>query len=142
LRHSAKAVSSGALSWYLDNPVSVRVNKVHFGTDVNVAWIPGDPQIADRPRFLDSAGELKVGGGWHEIVGKVALRIIRGPSLADFLLQDVRLEKGFEYKEEFLWMMPPNEKNQQCDCDIWVYRWDQTPRFIFSTGPFSPIVSF
>jgi hypothetical protein len=72
LRLSAKAVSSGALSWYLDNPVSVRVNKFHFGTDVNIAWIPGDPETVDRPTFLDSAGELKVSGGWHEIVSKVS----------------------------------------------------------------------
>jgi hypothetical protein len=47
------------------------VNKFHFGTDVNIAWIPGDPETADRPTFRDRAGELKVSGGWHEIVGKV-----------------------------------------------------------------------
>jgi hypothetical protein len=52
-------------------------------------------------------------------------------------MQDVRLEKGFEYREEFLWMMASNEKNQHCDCDIWVYRWDTPPRFIMRTGALS-----
>jgi hypothetical protein len=74
MRHSVKAASSGALLWYLNNHVSIRVNKVHFGSDVNITWIPGDPETAGPPRSQDSAGELKVGGGWHEIVGKVNLR--------------------------------------------------------------------
>jgi hypothetical protein len=69
---STKAVANGALAWYLDKSVSVRVNKYHYGTWVSLPWTSSDPEMIDRLPFVDNTGEARVTGGWSGIVTKVS----------------------------------------------------------------------
>jgi hypothetical protein len=68
---SSKAVPNGALAWSLDQNVTARVNKYHYGTTIAVPWRPHDPEIASRSRYLDQAGDWRVNSAWSSIVHKV-----------------------------------------------------------------------
>jgi hypothetical protein len=70
---STKAVANGALAWYLDKSVAVRVNKYHYGTLVNLPWSSFDPEMVGRPRYIDAAGQTRVSGAWSSIVTKARL---------------------------------------------------------------------
>jgi hypothetical protein len=71
LTFSTKAVVHGALSWYLDNSVSVRVSKYHYGTKISLPWSSVDSEMIGRPRFTEISDEVRVHGGWSSIVAKV-----------------------------------------------------------------------
>jgi hypothetical protein len=73
---STKAVANGALAWYLDNSVSARINKYHYGTEISTPWISSDPEINSRPRITDASGELVVTGAWSSIVAQVNLQVL------------------------------------------------------------------
>jgi hypothetical protein len=66
-----KAVANGALAWYVDNPISARVSKFHYGVEVNVPYNPRLPDMAGRVPFRNKQGELRVENAWHGIVAKV-----------------------------------------------------------------------
>jgi hypothetical protein len=53
---------------------------------------------------------------------------------AELWTQDVRIEGGHEYSQPFTFTMGPNEVNTVRRCDIYVYRWDQPPRFVEYPG--------
>jgi hypothetical protein len=72
IEHRTKAVADGALSWYLDSSVSARVNKYFYGTETTIPWTMQDPEIANRIRFIDHAGDWRVNGFWSPIVAKVS----------------------------------------------------------------------
>lgn len=69
-----KAVTSGALSWYLDGSVSSRVAKFHYGTNVSIPFDRSDPEITCREseKYQDVFGEWKIDGAWSEIVEKAS----------------------------------------------------------------------
>ena len=69
-----KAVTSGALSWYLDASVSSRVAKFHYGTNVAIPFDASDPEVACREseKYQNVLGEWKIDNAWSEIVEKAS----------------------------------------------------------------------
>jgi glutamate mutase epsilon subunit len=67
-----KAVANGALAWYVDNPVSARVAKFHYGVEVSIPFDPSHPDMVCRLPFRNNQGELRVENAWHPIVAKVS----------------------------------------------------------------------
>jgi hypothetical protein len=48
--------------------------------------------------------------------------------------QDVRIEKGHEYTEKYVFQLPADTTDFKRSCDIWVYRWEQPGRFVTYPG--------
>jgi hypothetical protein len=69
--YRSKAVANGALSWYIQNPVSARMNKFHYGVEISTLYDPSDEDMYGRSSYRDRRGDLKVEGVWGPIVSKV-----------------------------------------------------------------------
>lgn len=113
-----KAVTSGALSWYLDASVSSRVAKFHYGTNVAVPFDGNDPEVACREseKYQDVLGEWKIDGAWSEIVEK-----------------NEKIKTGKEYSA---WFHRPftDADELTVSMDLYAYRWSRPPRFIKDPG--------
>ena len=71
VRNSVKAVANGALAWHIDNTVSSRVSRFHYGTMIRVPYDKDDKDHEGRISFKDLDGEEYVSGAWSRIVAKV-----------------------------------------------------------------------
>lgn len=69
-----KAVADGAISFYLDHFVSVRVSKFSYGSRCNWAFDLGDPEHVKRSHltFVNPSGTLRVPNAYSEILPKVS----------------------------------------------------------------------
>jgi hypothetical protein len=67
----SKAVANGALSWYLQNPVSARMSKHHYGIEVSAAYDPSTVEMVGRTTYQNTRGEIRVESAWNCIVAKV-----------------------------------------------------------------------
>jgi hypothetical protein len=65
-------VANGALAWYIDNPISARVSKHHYGVEISIPFDPNMPDMAHRVPFRNKQGEMRVESAWHSIVAKVS----------------------------------------------------------------------
>jgi hypothetical protein len=72
-----KAVANGALAWFVDNPVSARVCKYHYGIEVATPFDPNASEMKGRDVFKSKEGELRVDNAWHCIVAKVIYDMLR-----------------------------------------------------------------
>jgi hypothetical protein len=77
-----KAVANGALAWYVDNPVSARVSKLHYGVEVTIPFDPSLAEMKTRTAFRNKQGELRVEDAWSGIVAKVTYGLL-WPSFVD-----------------------------------------------------------
>ena len=70
-----KAVTSGALSWYLDASISSRVAKFHYGTNMAIPFDASDPEVAcwESEKYQNVLGEWNA---WSEIVEKASHFVI------------------------------------------------------------------
>lgn len=70
---SAKAVSDGSVSFYLDHFVSSRVARVTYGVISSRRYIPGHPEHESRLRnmWTMASGESVIAGGFFPVVLKV-----------------------------------------------------------------------
>jgi hypothetical protein len=73
----SKAVANGALSWYLQNPVSARMSKYYYGVEVNAAYDPTVEDAESRPTYRNRRGDLRVESAWDCIVAKVCFSSLR-----------------------------------------------------------------
>jgi hypothetical protein len=71
-RTRTKAVANGALAWYLDNSVTARVNKYHYGCEIFLDYTPDNPNLAGRTVYMHHTGKEIVYGGWSTIISQVA----------------------------------------------------------------------
>jgi hypothetical protein len=69
--YRSKAVANGALAWFLDNSVTTRVNKYHYGVSIGIPYVAHDPEMEARPRYMSPSGEWRVNGAWSSVVKKV-----------------------------------------------------------------------
>ncbi|EGO23005.1 hypothetical protein SERLADRAFT_471616 [Serpula lacrymans var. lacrymans S7.9] len=67
---TVKAVANGALAWHIDDTVSCRVSKYHYGTEVHLPYDKEDKEAVDRTSYTDCKGQLRVCDGWSCIVKK------------------------------------------------------------------------
>jgi|ERR1700722_8400268 len=70
---SNKAVADGAVSFYLDHIVSVRMARFTYGTEIITPYLPSDPEHIQRAhtKFTDMSGELMVPNVFDTILAKV-----------------------------------------------------------------------
>ncbi|KAF9523663.1 hypothetical protein CPB83DRAFT_862441 [Crepidotus variabilis] len=70
--HVNKAVSDGAISFYLDHYVRTRVAKVTYGSRVSIPYNSGDPLHVQRENniFTDVDGTKMISGGFNVVMAK------------------------------------------------------------------------
>jgi len=70
---SNKAVSDGAISFFLDHHVRTRVAKVSYGTDFSVPYNRSDPEHLKRPasKFINADGSPFISGVFNVVLPKV-----------------------------------------------------------------------
>jgi hypothetical protein len=68
-----KAVANGALAWALNNSVTTRINKYHYGCEVNAWYSPQDPTMVGRTVHVHVSGRKVVHGAWSNIIAQVTL---------------------------------------------------------------------
>jgi hypothetical protein len=71
VRNSVKAVANGALAWHIDNTVSSRVSRFHYGTRIRVPYDKDDKDHKGRMPFKSLNREEYVSDAWSRIVAKV-----------------------------------------------------------------------
>ena len=73
-----KAVSDGAISFYLDHFVRTRVSKITYGSFCHIPYNPYDPEHQSRSynAFIDVSGDRKIGGVFDIILPKVSCVIL------------------------------------------------------------------
>ena len=69
-----KAVSDGAISFYLDHFVRTRVSKFTFGTICNILYDPNDPdhRLRSHKVFTAASRDKRISGYFDIILPKVA----------------------------------------------------------------------
>lgn len=77
--HVNKAVADGAMSFYINRTVSVRISKSSYGVPISVTFNPQDPQHQKRKDkvFTGIRGDLWLGPQYSEVVGK-NVRLVEG----------------------------------------------------------------
>ncbi|KAI0708754.1 hypothetical protein C8T65DRAFT_740136 [Cerioporus squamosus] len=70
--HTSKAVSEGAVSFYLDRFVSARVIRTTYGVACNHDYVPNDPEHATRTlwRIIRPSGRVVLPNGFSPILTK------------------------------------------------------------------------
>ena len=70
---SNKAVSDGAISFYLDHYVRSRIAKITYGVHTRIKFDSSDPEHLERSSmvYTDLAGTLRLGKGFGAILLKV-----------------------------------------------------------------------
>ncbi|KAI0704701.1 hypothetical protein C8Q76DRAFT_801605 [Earliella scabrosa] len=68
--HTSKAVSEGAVAYYLDRSVTARVMKATYGTECAVAYDPSKPEHAPRSgaKVTRSSGRVVLSGAFSSIL--------------------------------------------------------------------------
>lgn len=66
-----KAVSEGAVIFFLENSVSSRLSRFTYGTDYLVLYDADDKDHRDKVPFLQPSGELVIRGGFNVLLAKV-----------------------------------------------------------------------
>ena len=74
---SNKAVSDGAISFFIDHFVTARVSRVVYGVKTRRQFDVRDPEHRARAhkKYVDAAGEEKLREGFDVILGKVPLLV-------------------------------------------------------------------
>lgn len=70
--HTNKAVAEGAISFYLDHFVSVRVTRFTYGANVRICYNPADPEHLRRvdKAYVDDAGIKRVKDAFQVVLPK------------------------------------------------------------------------
>lgn len=73
-----KAVADGAISFYLDHYVSVRISRITYGIEFHTAYNPSDPEHVCRSatKYISADGKTLVQNAFDVILPKVGLIIM------------------------------------------------------------------
>ncbi|KDR73025.1 hypothetical protein GALMADRAFT_142720 [Galerina marginata CBS 339.88] len=107
----SKAIAHGAIRWHLHSGVQVRVAKLHYGAEVNVAFDPQDPSMAGRERYRNVHKKWRVREAWKTIVQKNA-----------------RLMPGDEYTSWFHFDFHDAD-SKTVEMELYAYRFADPPQF-------------
>jgi hypothetical protein len=89
-------VANGGLAWYVDNPISARVSKHHYGVEVSIPFDPNVPDMIGRVPFRNKHGEVRVENAWHTIVPKVnSVNSDRSVCLITFRMRSSKPDKKY-----------------------------------------------
>jgi len=76
--YSVKAVANGALAWHIDNAVTSRVSRSHYGTTIRVNADKDDKEQNGRKVWESYNGKQHVSHAWSGIVEKVGTISVLG----------------------------------------------------------------
>ncbi|PPQ98960.1 hypothetical protein CVT26_014424 [Gymnopilus dilepis] len=134
----SKAVTHGALSWYLGSGVQVRVARLHYGAETEMDFDPNDHEMAGQIKFQDALGRWRVRHAWSTIVKKVGntsfghtISATTGSSAS--LYQNYRLRTGSEHSMPFHRNFTEHE-SLEVEMELYAYRWDNPPKFFKDNG--------
>ena len=99
-----KSVSDGAISFYVDHFVRMRVSKITYGIFCHIPYNPGDPDHRSRSHnvYTDSSGEERVRDFFDIILPKVSC-------LISFL-------KSMLLKKLFICRIPKFRRRRSSEC--------------------------
>ncbi|KAJ3494374.1 hypothetical protein NLJ89_g10822 [Agrocybe chaxingu] len=104
--HINKAVSDGAVSFYFDNVVRVRVSKVTFGTLSSVEYNRKDPdQSRARSIFLDHSGDKRLPDQFNIVLRK-----------------NTQISEATEFRQRFDRVYSNRSDLRSVSTVIWCYR--------------------
>ncbi|KIJ67227.1 hypothetical protein HYDPIDRAFT_25699 [Hydnomerulius pinastri MD-312] len=111
---TVKAVANGALAWHIDDTVSSRVAKCHYGTLISIPLEHGKPDFEGRPTYISLSGETKVEGAWDPIVKKNTSIQSAKEFTNDYTLEMDEITFDFHYTTEILVYRKPNRPKFAC----------------------------
>ena len=82
----SKAVSDGAISFYLDHFVRTRVSKVAYGNFCHIAYNPYAPdhRLRSHKVFISVSGEKRINDSFNIILPKVILNLLKSMFFKNF----------------------------------------------------------
>ncbi|KII84793.1 hypothetical protein PLICRDRAFT_701534 [Plicaturopsis crispa FD-325 SS-3] len=113
---TVKAVANGALAWHIDNTVSTRYTKCHYGIRIREPYRKDDPEHRGRVPFTGADGVEYVSPCWNGIVPK-----------------NEKIDAGKEFTQSFNFEATEGDDLNH-PVDIYVYRRATPPAFITFPG--------
>lgn len=124
-----KAVSDGAISFYLDHFVRARVSKLTYGTFFDVTYRPDLPDHRDRASevFVAASGDKLIRGAFDVILSK-----------------NTQVSETQEFRKSYWKERRSREDLKSSSVAIWCYRGPlEKPRWVdVDAGKFSSFVEF
>jgi len=113
-----KAVPYGAIAWHIDDTVSSRVSKCHYGTDMHIPYDKDNNTHKGHHPWTDFEGELRVNHAWSGIVAK-----------------DIKIKQGKEFFSTYV-LSQEITASPIYETKIYVYRGTQAkpPEFVTFPG--------
>ncbi|TEB37894.1 hypothetical protein FA13DRAFT_1725514 [Coprinellus micaceus] len=113
--HVNKAVSDGAISFYLDHFVTTRVSKVAYGSFCHIPFDPKDSEhVARQHTAFTSVSNAKRIGGYFQVV----------------LPKNTQVSEEKEFKYAFWYQFDSKEALKNVKSEVWCYKGDNaTPRW-------------
>ncbi|KDQ57914.1 hypothetical protein JAAARDRAFT_155555 [Jaapia argillacea MUCL 33604] len=115
---TTKAVANGALAWFVDNSIRVRVSKYEYGTPVNIPYDKNCKDSQNRPTVVEPDGTVSVSKAWNVILPKNS---------------QVESEREF-IKPYYVTQFEKDGPIALYRCDIYVYRRAKAPKFVTFPG--------
>ncbi|CAE6447421.1 unnamed protein product [Rhizoctonia solani] len=110
---SCKAVADGAVIWGTSDNVVARAPRYSFGLDRRWQYCPLTDDLAGRKPFITLAGDLRVSGGWSEIVHK-----------------GVAINAGVVHRRSYRRLYKkPTLRSDTLRVKLWAYSGDDKPRW-------------
>ncbi|EPQ53305.1 hypothetical protein GLOTRDRAFT_140147 [Gloeophyllum trabeum ATCC 11539] len=115
---TTKAVANGALAWHIDDSVSARVSKCHYGIQIRISYDPSCEESRQRPREIGLDGRERVLGAWSCILPK-----------------NTSVDSTKQFTKPFYveWNEGPSD-NFLKEVDIYIYRRAKPPKFLRFLG--------
>jgi hypothetical protein len=133
--YSVKAVPNGALAWHIDNAVTSRVSRFHYGISIRVGADKDDRDQKGRKFREDHEGKQMVSDAWSGIVEKVGTMLVLCVSrrLTQCLHKNVKIQQGKEFSKLYILDRTLDDSLIQ-DTKIYVYRRAKPPKFVTFPG--------
>lgn len=120
---SIKAVANGALAWYIDQTVSTRYSRWHYGINIRTPYQPHSPAHRAYVPWYGLNGIKYIGDGWGSIVYKVGLSDgFPCANVSLTLSKNNRIRAGRAFMQPFSVEMAESRSNWTHSVDIYVYR--------------------
>ncbi|KIM87809.1 hypothetical protein PILCRDRAFT_814525 [Piloderma croceum F 1598] len=113
---TVKAVANGALAWHIDNAVTSRVSRSHYGITINVDADKDDKDQKGRKFWENYQGKQRVSDAWSGIVEK-----------------NIKIQQGKEFSKSYC-VERAVDASLIHETEIYVYRRAKPPKFATFPG--------
>ncbi|KZT20036.1 hypothetical protein NEOLEDRAFT_1182864 [Neolentinus lepideus HHB14362 ss-1] len=118
---TTKAVANGAIAWHVDDSISARVSKYHYGVNILIPYDPACAESKKRSTYMGRTGNVLVPQAWSCILPKnesmETIKVFNKPFVIDF--DEAMNEPNDHFKRSVV---------------IYVYRRAKAPKFITFPG--------